>query len=113
MFLNITGGLKIDDPAIDLAVICSILSSNFDLNIDSKTCFSGEIGLSGEIRPVPRIHQRINEAEKWVTLRFFISKYTKNLQIQSNKIKIVKVAKFKKESSFYSNSCSTKSILIN
>ena len=93
VFLNITGGLKIDDPAIDLAVICSILSSNFDLNIDSKTCFSGEIGLSGEIRPVPRIDQRINEAEKMGYTSIFISKYTKNLQIQSNKIKIVKVGK--------------------
>ena len=93
VFLNITGGLKIDDPAIDLAVICSILSSNFDLNIDSKTCFSGEIGLSGEIRPVSRVDQRINEAEKMGYTTMYISKYTQDLENLSEKIKIIKVGK--------------------
>ena len=93
VFLNITGGLKIDDPAIDLAVICSILSSNFDLNIDSKTCFSGEIGLSGEIRPVSRVDQRINEAEKMGYTTMYISKYTQDLENLSKKIKIIKVGK--------------------
>ena len=93
VFLNITGGLKIDDPAIDLAVICSILSSNFDLNIDSKTCFSGEIGLSGEIRPVSRVDQRINEAEKMGYTTMYISKYTQDLEKLSKKIKIIKVGK--------------------
>jgi len=93
VFLNITGGLKIDDPAIDLAVICSILSSNFDLNIDSKTCFSGEIGLSGEIRPVSRVDQRINEAEKMGYTTMYISKYTQDLENLSKNIKVIKVGK--------------------
>ncbi len=93
VFLNITGGLKIDDPAIDLAVICSILSSNFDLNIDSKTCFSGEIGLSGEIRPVSRIDQRINEAEKMGYTTMYISKYTQDMENLNEKIKVIKVGK--------------------
>ncbi len=64
VFLNITGGLKVEDPAIDLAVICAILSSNNDMPLEPHTCFAGEVGLSGEIRPVSRIEQRIKEAEK-------------------------------------------------
>lgn len=64
VFLNIAGGLKVNDPALDLSVICAILSSNVDMSIDRGTCFSGEVGLSGEIRPVTRISQRITEAEK-------------------------------------------------
>jgi len=75
VFLNIAGGLKIYDPAIDLAVIISILSSNFDLPVDSKTCFAAEVGLSGEIRPVSRIEQRIGEAEKLGFNKIFVSKY--------------------------------------
>ncbi len=64
VFLNITGGIKVDDPAIDLAVIAAILSSNEDIALASKICFAAEIGLSGELRPVPRLEQRISEAEK-------------------------------------------------
>lgn len=64
VFLNIAGGLKVNDPAIDLAVISAILSSNLDLAIEAKTCLTGEVGLSGEIRPVNRIEQRIMEAQK-------------------------------------------------
>ena len=64
VFLNITGGLRIDDPAIDLAVICAILSSNVDMAVPSGWCMTGEVGLSGEIRPVTKIEQRIMEAEK-------------------------------------------------
>ncbi|MDR0658514.1 MAG: DNA repair protein RadA [Mediterranea sp.] len=64
VFLNIAGGLKVNDPAIDLAVISAILSSNMDTAIGSGVCMAGEIGLSGEIRPVNRIEQRIGEAEK-------------------------------------------------
>ena len=64
VFLNITGGIKTDDPALDLAVIASILSSNQDIAISERYCFAGEIGLSGEIRPVPQIEHRISEAEK-------------------------------------------------
>lgn len=64
VFLNIAGGLKVNDPALDLAVICAILSSNVDMVVPRRTCMSGEIGLSGEIRPITRIEQRIMEAEK-------------------------------------------------
>jgi len=64
VFLNITGGISVDDPAIDLAVMIAILSSNFDLPIGKGICFAAEVGLSGEIRPVQRIDQRILEAEK-------------------------------------------------
>lgn len=64
VFLNITGGMRVDDPAIDLGVICAILSSNADLPIPVRTCFIGEVGLSGEIRPVTRLEQRIDEATK-------------------------------------------------
>lgn len=64
VFLNIAGGIRVNDPAIDLAVICSILSSNLDIAIDSTIAMAGEVGLSGEIRPVSRIEQRIGEARK-------------------------------------------------
>ena len=64
VFLNIAGGLKVNDPAIDLAVISAILSSSLDISIESQVCMCGEVGLSGEIRPVNRIEQRILEAEK-------------------------------------------------
>ena len=77
VFLNITGGIKTDDPALDLAVIASILSSNEDIAISEKFCFAGEIGLSGEIRPVPQIEQRISEAEKLGYEKIFISKQNK------------------------------------
>lgn len=71
VFLNITGGIRVEDPAIDLAVTCAILSSNSDLAIPPQTCFAGEVGLSGEIRPVSRIEQRIKEAEKLGFKKFF------------------------------------------
>lgn len=77
VFLNITGGIKTDDPALDLAVIAAILSSNEDIAISEKFCFAGEIGLSGEIRPVPQIEQRISEAEKLGYEKIFISKQNK------------------------------------
>ena len=64
VFLNITGGIRIDDTAIDLAVICSVLSSDQNIELDTQICFAGEIGLSGEVRAVSRIEQRIAEAEK-------------------------------------------------
>ena len=64
VFLNIAGGLKVSDPALDLAVISSILSSNIDMPVPRKICLTGEVGLSGEIRPVSRIEQRITEAAK-------------------------------------------------
>ena len=77
VFLNITGGIKIDDTAIDLAVVCSILSSDRDVALDTLTCFAGEIGLSGEIRAVNRIDNRIAEAEKLGYKRIILSKYNK------------------------------------
>ncbi len=64
VFLNIAGGLKVNDPAIDLSVITSVLSSSLDIPVSQSTCIAGEVGLSGEIRPVNRIEQRILEAEK-------------------------------------------------
>ena len=86
VFLNITGGIKPDDTAIDLAVICSILSSDQDIPIELQTCFAAEVGLSGEIRAVNRISQRVAEAEKLGYKQIIISKYNKfnssNFKIQ-------------------------------
>lgn len=78
VFLNIAGGIKVNDPAIDLAVISAILSSNMDVPIDTTICVAGEIGLSGEIRPVNRIEQRIREADKLGFKKFILPKF--NLQ---------------------------------
>ena len=64
VYINIAGGLRVDDPAIDLAVVAAILSSSVDIPVDPNTCFAGEVGLSGEIRPVNRIEQRLGEADK-------------------------------------------------
>ncbi|WP_370390512.1 DNA repair protein RadA [uncultured Winogradskyella sp.] len=77
VFLNITGGITVDDPAIDLAVVAAILSSNEDIALPSDYCFAGEVGLSGEIRPVQRIEQRIMEAEKLGFSVIFVSKHNK------------------------------------
>ena len=77
VFLNITGGIKTDDPALDLAVIASILSSNQDIAISERYCFAGEIGLSGEIRPVPQIEHRISESEKLGYEKIFVSNLNK------------------------------------
>jgi DNA repair protein RadA/Sms len=77
VFLNIAGGIKVIDPAIDLAVVSSILSSTADIPIPQDWCFSGEVGLSGEIRPVNRIVTRIAEAEKLGFKRMFVSKYNR------------------------------------
>lgn len=77
VFLNIVGGIKIEDPSIDLAVLCALLSSYEDTAIPNKVCFAGEVGLSGEIRAVNRIEQRIAEAEKLGFDKIFISRYNK------------------------------------
>ncbi len=77
VFLNIAGGIRVEDPAIDLAVLCALLSSYEDNAISPKICFSGEVGLSGEIRAVNRIEQRIAEAEKLGFEKIFISRYNK------------------------------------
>lgn len=75
VFLNIAGGLRVEDPAIDLAVVVAVISSHEDMPVDSKICFAAEVGLSGEIRAVNRIEQRIAEAEKLGFEQIFISKY--------------------------------------
>lgn len=94
VFLNIAGGLKVNDPALDLAVICAILSSNVDMTIDSDTCFTGEIGLSGEIRTVTRIEQRISEAEKLGMKKILIPKHNlKGADKSKFAIEIIEVAK--------------------
>lgn len=87
IFLNIAGGLRVNDPAIDIAVISAILSSNMDAAIESGVCMAGEVGLSGEIRPINRIEQRISEAEKLGFKQFIMPKY--NLQgLETRKLKI-------------------------
>ncbi len=92
VFLNVTGGISVDDPAIDLAVVASILSSNEDIAVGKDVCFAGEVGLSGEIRPVNRVEQRIQEAEKLGFATIFVSKYNK-ISIKNSLIKIVLVSK--------------------
>ena len=77
VFLNIAGGLRVDDPATDLGVISAILSSTVDIAIDNQYCFAGEISLSGEVRPVNRLDQRIMEAEKLGFKRMIVSQYNK------------------------------------
>ncbi len=93
VFLNIAGGIKVDDPAIDLAVVAAVLSSNTDLPIDNKTALSAEVGLSGEVRPVNRIDQRISEAEKLGFERIILSKYCKGIEQKNYKIKLVPCGK--------------------
>ena len=92
VFLNITGGISVDDTALDLAVVAAIISSNEDLILNEKYCFAAEVGLSGEIRPVQRLEQRITEAEKLGFSTIFISKFSK-LNISPNSIKIIYLSK--------------------
>jgi len=98
VFLNITGGITIDDPAIDLAVVAAILSSNEDIPIEEGVCFAGEIGLSGEIRPVNRVEQRILEAEKLGFTTIFVSKYNK-ISLKNTGIRIQLVSKIEEVAS--------------
>ncbi len=94
VFLNIAGGIRVDDPAINLAIVAAILSSATDIAIDTKTCFAGEMGLSGEVRPVTRIVQRIAEADKLGFKRMFISKYNlKGVETHNLNIRIIPIAK--------------------
>ncbi|MDI1254916.1 MAG: DNA repair protein RadA [Flavobacterium sp.] len=92
VFLNVTGGISVDDPAIDLAVVAAILSSNEDIPVGKDFCFAGEVGLSGEIRPVNRVDQRIQEAEKLGFSTIFVSKYNK-ITIKNSFIKIRQVTR--------------------
>lgn len=94
VFLNMAGGLKVDDPATDLAIICAILSSMQEIPIEQQWCFSGEIGLSGEIRPVSKIDQRIFEAEKLGMAHMVVSSYNfKKNSAPKTALKIHQVAK--------------------
>lgn len=90
VFLNITGGISVDDPAIDLAVVAAILSSNEDIAVPRDYCFAAEVGLSGEIRPVQRVEQRILEAEKLGFTTIFVSKYnTFNVKHPGIKVQLI------------------------
>src|SRR6185436_2501164 len=89
VFFNIAGGLRVEDPAIDLAVVAALISSFEDAPITSGICFSGEVGLSGEIRAVTRIEQRISEADKLGFQKIFVSKYNKKgLDLSKQKIEV-------------------------
>jgi len=94
VYINIAGGLRVDDPAIDLAVVASILSSTVDIPVDPNTCFAGEVGLSGEIRPVNRIEQRLGEADKLGMLRILMPAFNrKRIDPARFKLEIVEVNK--------------------
>jgi DNA repair protein RadA/Sms len=94
IFLNITGGITVHDPAIDLGVVCALLSSGENISISPKICFAAEIGLSGEVRPVNRVNLRILEANKMGFEQIYISKYNQtDIQPKDVKIKIVEVDK--------------------
>jgi DNA repair protein RadA/Sms len=93
VFLNIAGGLRVDDPAMDLAVVAAVLSSSEDVAIDGRCAFAAEVGLSGEVRAVNRVEARIAEADKLGFDRVFISKYSaKGLDTSKYKIKVVPIA---------------------
>lgn len=93
VFLNIAGGIRVSDPAIDLAVACAILSSNVDIPISPRYCFAAEMGLSGEVRPVSRVEQRIAEADRLGFEKIFVSKYNaRSLNKKRFGIEIVEVS---------------------
>lgn len=94
VFLNIAGGLKVEDPSIDLAVLCALLSSYEDVPLSQHICFAGEVGLSGEIRAVNKIEQRIAEAEKLGFEKIIVSKYSqKGLDKQKFNIEVIMMAR--------------------
>ncbi len=92
VFLNITGGITVDDPAIDLGVVAAVLSSNADIPIEKGVCFAAEVGLAGEVRPVRRVDQRILEAEKLGFTSIFVSKNNK-IGLKNPAINIIKVSR--------------------
>lgn len=96
VFINIAGGLRVDDPAMDLSVIAAVLSSNFDIAISKQTAFAGEVGLTGEIRPVNRIEQRIAEAEKLGFNEIYVSRYNKGVDFTRFAIRIIQVERVEK-----------------
>ena len=91
VFLNMAGGLRVTDPACDLAVVCAVLSSNFDFPISSDICFAGEVGLSGEIRPVNQTDRRVTEASRLGFKKIYISSFS-SVDNPPKGIDIVKVA---------------------
>ncbi len=94
VFLNIAGGLKVDDPAIDLSIIVAVLSSDIDMAVSKTDCFAGEVGLTGEVRPIARVEQRIIEAEKLGFKRIFIPKQNKkSISVVNSNIDIIFVSK--------------------
>lgn len=93
VFLNIAGGLRVEDPAIDLAVVAAMVSSYNDIPVSSKIAFAAEIGLSGEIRAVSRIEQRISEAEKLGFEKIYISKFNQKLETKRYNIEVVYLSK--------------------
>jgi DNA repair protein RadA/Sms len=93
VFINIAGGMKLEDPGLDLGIVASILSSYQNIAIDSSIAFSGEIGLSGEVRAVSRIEQRISEAEKLGFKEMMISKYNKGIDSHRTNIKLIQIGK--------------------
>jgi DNA repair protein RadA/Sms len=92
VFVNIAGGIRVNDPAIDLAVLAAVLSSNMDIALDEQTCITGEVGLAGEIRPVNRIDQRIREAEKLGFKTIIVPKGQK-YNTQDLKINVVEISR--------------------
>ena len=92
VFVNIAGGIRVNDPAIDLAVLAAVLSSNMDIELDEQTCITGEVGLAGEIRPVNRIDQRIREAEKLGFKTIIVPKGQK-YNMQNLKINVVEISR--------------------
>lgn len=94
VFLNIAGGLKVNDTALDLPIICAVLSSNVDMSIPRDTCLCGEVGLSGEIRPITRLEQRISEAEKLGMKTIVVPRYNlKGVDTSKFNIQILEVSK--------------------
>lgn len=94
VFVNIAGGIKVEDPSIDLAIVAALLSSYEDIPVSHRYCFAGEVGLSGEIRAVNRIEQRIAEAEKLGFEKIIVSKYNaKSLSKSKHSIEVVALAK--------------------
>ena len=91
VFLNMAGGLKVSDPACDLAVVCAVLSSNFDFAIPSDVCFAGEVGLSGEVRPVAQTDRRIIEAARLGFRKIYVSSFS-GLENLPDGIEVIKVA---------------------
>ncbi|MDB5283893.1 MAG: repair protein RadA, partial [Bacteroidota bacterium] len=93
VFLNIAGGLRVEDPAIDLAVVAALVSSYNDMPVSAKIAFAAEVGLSGEVRAVSRVDQRVSEADKLGFEKIFISKFNQKFDTKKFNIEIVTIGK--------------------